>query len=149
MLASKKSSNKAVTFITPMGAQRVEELPEGDDWLYELKLGWFTRRGNSCFAQTSTSQTRWRADRLGSACNSISMPLVTSDTSIFRMSSLRAGAVRSRRSRSDLGEHAAVALIDLPASPSDCVAWQAFEKEFRKLRAATNLHLPGNLRWHA
>lgn len=118
MLASKKSSNKAVTFITPMGAQRVEELPEGDDWLYELKLGWFTRRGNSCFAQTSTSQTRWRADRLGSACNSISMPLVTSDTSIFRMSSLRAGAVGSRRSRSDLGEHAAVALIDLPDGAS-------------------------------
>ena len=38
VLASKKNSNKAVTFITPMAAQPVEKLPEGDDWLYELKF---------------------------------------------------------------------------------------------------------------
>jgi hypothetical protein len=35
---SKKNSNKAATFVTPMAAQSVAALPEGDDWLYEVKL---------------------------------------------------------------------------------------------------------------
>ena len=26
------------TFVTPMAAQVVKELPEGDDWIYELKF---------------------------------------------------------------------------------------------------------------
>jgi len=38
VLGSKKNSNKTATFITPMAAQSVSKLPEGDDWLYELKL---------------------------------------------------------------------------------------------------------------
>jgi ATP-dependent DNA ligase len=38
VLGSKKNSNKAATFVTPMAAQSVTELPEDDDWLYELKL---------------------------------------------------------------------------------------------------------------
>jgi hypothetical protein len=31
---AKKNSNKAATFVTPMAAESVSELPEGDDWLY-------------------------------------------------------------------------------------------------------------------
>lgn len=38
MLTSKKNSNKAATFVTPMAAQSVTQLPQGDDWLYEIKL---------------------------------------------------------------------------------------------------------------
>jgi ATP-dependent DNA ligase len=38
VLGSEKKLKKASTFVTPMAAQPIEKLPEGGDWIYELKL---------------------------------------------------------------------------------------------------------------
>jgi ATP-dependent DNA ligase len=38
MSASSKKAGAVPRFIVPTAAQSVTKLPEGDDWLYELKL---------------------------------------------------------------------------------------------------------------
>jgi hypothetical protein len=37
-VATSLKSHTVPAFVTPMAAQSVAELPEGDDWIYELKL---------------------------------------------------------------------------------------------------------------
>jgi len=37
-MAALSKSRTAPAFVTPMAAHTVKELPEGDEWMYELKL---------------------------------------------------------------------------------------------------------------
>jgi ATP-dependent DNA ligase len=36
--AARRKPRTAPAFVTPMAAESVAELPEGDDWIYELKF---------------------------------------------------------------------------------------------------------------
>ena len=36
-MATKKKAQTAPAFVIPMAAVAVKQLPEGDDWLYEVK----------------------------------------------------------------------------------------------------------------
>jgi len=38
MVATSSKPRMVPAFVTPMAAQSVAELPESDDWIYELKL---------------------------------------------------------------------------------------------------------------